>query len=73
MLENNNNYKNKDVKLFEVARIYQNKNDMISKGELPEESNILTIGMYSEKEDFYTLKGLVENVLELAGIILALY
>ena len=24
--------------------------------------------MYSEKEDFYTLKGLVENILELAGI-----
>lgn len=68
MLANNNNYKNKDVKLFDIARVYQNKNGAIKRDELPEESNVLTIGMYSEKEDFYTLKGLVENVLEVAGI-----
>lgn len=67
-LETNNNHKNKEVKLFDLARIYQDKNDAIKNGNLPEESNILTIGMYSEKEDFYTLKGLVENILELAGI-----
>lgn len=68
MLANNNNYKNKDVKLFDLARIYQNKNQAIEKGELPLESNILTIGMYSENENFYTLKGIVENVLEVAGV-----
>lgn len=68
MLQNNNNYKNKNVKLFDLSRTYQNKNDAISKGELPLENNILTIGMYSESEDFYTLKGLVENVLEVAGL-----
>ncbi len=68
MLANNNHYKNKNVKLFDLSRIYQNKNEAIEKNELPEESNILTIGMYSQNEDFYTLKGLVENVLEIAGI-----
>ncbi len=68
MLANNNNYKNKDVKLFDLSRIYQNKNEAIEKGELPLESNILTIGMYSDLEDFYTLKGIVENVIELAGV-----
>ena len=68
MLQNNNNYKNKDVRLFDISRTYQNKNEAIGKGELPLENNILTIGMYSESEDFYTLKGLVENVLEVAGM-----
>ncbi|MGN1270296.1 MAG: phenylalanine--tRNA ligase subunit beta [Clostridia bacterium] len=68
MLANNNNYKNKNVKLFDLSRIYQNKNEAIQKGELPLESNILTIGMYSEDEDFYTLKGIVENVIEVAGV-----
>ena len=68
MLENNNNYKNKAVKLFDLSRTYQNKNSAIEKGELPLESNVLTIGMYSEKEDFYTLKGLVENVLQVAQL-----
>ncbi len=68
MLANNNNYKNKEVKLFDISRIYQNKENAIENGKLPQESNILTIGIYSEKEDFYTLKGLVENILELAGI-----
>ncbi len=68
MLANNNNYKNQEVKLFDLSRVYQNKNNAIENGNLPEESNILTIGMYGQKENFYTLKGLVENVLELAGI-----
>ena len=68
MLQNNNNYKNKNVKLFDLSRTYQNKNGAIEKGELPLENNILTIGMYSDAEDFYTLKGLIENVLEVAGL-----
>lgn len=68
MLANNNNYKNKDVKLFDLSRIYQNKNEAIENGKLPLESNILTIGMYSDKEDFYTLKGIVEDTIELSGV-----
>lgn len=68
MLQNNNNYKNKEVKLFDISRTYQNKNEAIQKGELPQENNILTIGMYSDSEDFYTLKGLVEEILEVTGL-----
>lgn len=68
MLENNNNYKNKNVKLFDISRIYRNVNQNIEKGELPEEDTILTIGMYGDDVDFYTLKGLVENVLEVSGV-----
>ena len=68
MLENNNNYKNKNVKLFDISRIYKNVNQNIEKGELPEEDTILTIGMYEEDVDFYILKGLVENVLNIVGV-----
>ena len=68
VLQSNKNYKNKNVKLFELAKTYKNVNEKIEKGELPEENTVLTIGMYGEKEDFYTLKGIVENVLEVAGI-----
>ena len=68
MIANNHNYKNPEVKLFDLSRVYQNKNGAIEKGELPQENNVLTIGMYSKDEDFYTLKGLVENVLDVAGV-----
>lgn len=68
MLENNNNYKNKNVKLFDISRIYKNVNESIEKGNLPEEDTILTIGMYGDDVDFYVLKGLVENVLSIAGV-----
>ena len=68
VLQSNNNYKNKNVKVFELAKTYKNVSEKIEKGELPEENTVLTIGMYGEKEDFYTLKGVVENVLEVAGV-----
>ena len=68
VLQINSNYKNKNVKVFELAKTYKNVGEKIEKGELPEENTVLTIGMYGEKEDFYTLKGVVENVLEVAGV-----
>ena len=68
MLANNNNYKNKEVRLFDLSRVYKNKQNAIENGNLPEESNVLTIGIYNDNEDFYTLKGLVENILEVAGV-----
>ena len=52
----------------ELAKTYKNVSEKIEKGELPEENTVLTIGMYGEKEDFYTLKGVVENVLEVAEV-----
>ena len=64
----NYNKKNKDVKLFDISRIYQDVEGNIEKGGVPQEDHILTIGMYGKDEDFYTLKGLVENVLDVASI-----
>lgn len=60
--------KNKDVNLFEIARIYEDKTNNIGKGEIPEEPTVLSLAVYGEQEDFYTLKGIIENILETANI-----
>ena len=64
----NNNRKNTDVKLFDISRSYRNINGEVEKGEIPLQENILTIGMYGDNIDFYTLKGLIENVLEASNV-----
>ena len=68
ILEGNNNKKNLNVKLFDISRSYKNMNEEIEKGEVPLQENILTIGMYGDNIDFYVLKGIIENVLEEAGV-----
>ena len=64
----NNNRKNQNVKLFDISRNYRNINGEVEKGEVPLQENILTIGMYGDDVDFYTLKGLIENVLEVSNV-----
>ncbi len=64
----NNNRKNQNVKLFDISRSYRNINGEVEKGEVPLEEKILTIGMYGDDVNFYTLKGLIENVLETSNI-----
>ncbi|NEZ47732.1 phenylalanine--tRNA ligase subunit beta [Clostridium niameyense] len=56
----NNDY----AALFEIGKIYIPNEDA---NKLPEEKNILTIGLYGNV-DYYNLKGIVENVLEVFGI-----
>ncbi len=68
ILSLNNNKKNQDVKLFDISRNYKNVNGEVEKGEVPLQENILTIGMYGKDVDFYTLKGLIENVLDISNI-----
>lgn len=67
-LATNYNKKNKDVKLFDISRTYKNIYGKIEAGDVPQEDHILTIGMYGDDTDFYSLKGLVENVLETVSI-----
>ena len=64
-LARNYSRSNEEAKLFEIGKIYI-PNDDASK--LPEETNIITIGMYG-KVDYFDLKGIVENVLSTLGII----
>lgn len=68
ILAGNNNKKNQNAKLFDISRNYKNIDNQVEKGEVPLQENILTIGMYGEDVDFYTLKGLVENILEAANV-----
>ena len=68
ILSLNANKKNQDVKLFDISRNYKNVNGEVEKGEVPLQENILTIGMYGTDIDFYTLKGLIENVLDASNI-----
>ena len=68
ILSGNNNKKNQNVKLFDISRNYKNIDNQVEKGEVPLQENILTIGMYGEDVDFYTLKGLIENILEAANV-----
>jgi len=68
MLASNANKKNQNVKLFDLSRNYKNINNEVENGEVPLEENILTVGMYGEDVDFYIVKGILENVLEVVGI-----
>ena len=60
ILTRNWNYRNKNVKLYELGRIY------LPGGEngLANESKVLTLGAYGEGMDFYAIKGVVEAVLK---------
>lgn len=64
----NNNKKNQEVKLFDLSRSYKNIKQEVENGEVPLQEEILTVGMYGENVDFYTLKGMIENILEVSNI-----
>ena len=68
ILATNANKKNQNVKLFDLSRNYRNIKQEVQNGEVPLQEEILTIGMYGEDVDFYTLKGLLENILEAISI-----
>ena len=67
-LATNYNNKNANVRLYDLSRIYKNDKSQIENGTNPTEDFILTLGMYGKDADFYTIKGLVENVLWVSGI-----
>lgn len=63
-LAGNNLKSNRTAKLFELSKIYLPKKEEV----LPEEVNMLVMGSYGEGEDFFTMKGAVEVLLEKFGI-----
>lgn len=64
-LATNFNRKNKNVRLYEIGNIYMPKGLPLT--ELPDERSRFTLGMYGEG-DFFSLKGVVEEFLEKAGL-----
>ena len=57
VLARNWNYRNKDVKLYEFAKIYKKRDDGLA-----DEPKVLTLGAYGGDMDFYSLKGTVEEL-----------
>lgn len=68
VISTNINKKNESVKLFDISRNYKNIKGEIQEGKVPVEEKILTIGMYGSDIDFYSLKGIVENILETVSV-----
>ena len=64
-LARNFNRRNKDVKLYEMAKIYLPKSLPLT--EYADERVQFTLGFYGEG-DFFTMKGVVEEFLERAGM-----
>ncbi len=60
----NVNFSNENVRLFEMASVYLPTED---ENALPDEKKVITLGAYGN-EDFYTIKGVIENILLSAGI-----
>lgn len=64
-LATNYNRRNKDVRLFEMGNIYLPKEVPVT--ELPDERMQFTLGFYGDG-DFFTMKGVVEELLGQVGI-----
>ncbi len=60
VLARNYNYRNRNVRLYELGRTYFKRED----SPLAAEPIVLTLGAYGEDMDFYTLKGVVQAVLD---------
>ncbi len=63
VITRNYNFNNENVRLFEIATVYI----PTTSDKLPNENKVISIGMYGDC-DFYTLKGVCENILKLADI-----
>ena len=64
VVANNVNKKVQDIRLFESGRIYLPSDDV---KELPEERKYICIALCGD-EDFFSLKGLLENLFDAFGI-----
>ena len=55
-----------DMRLFEISKIFLPKQMPVT--EQPEERKVLAVGLMGKKEDFFTLKSVVETVFAFFGI-----
>ena len=64
ILSKNYNNRNEYAYLFEIAREYR----PTAPDKLPEEKNVLTVGMYGGDVDFFKAKGIAEEVMKRSGV-----
>lgn len=60
ILSRNYNHRNESAKIFEIGKIYL----PTEPGKLPNEPEIISIGMYGADVDFYTIKGVCEMLFD---------
>ncbi len=60
IMEKNYKQRNTYAPLFEIGKIYEPQEGEL----LPKESDIITLGMYGDKVDFYTIKGMIEGLFD---------
>lgn len=65
VVSTNINRKNSAARLFEISKRFIPKAMPLT--EQPNELKTLSIGIYGEGEDFYTIKGIIEQVMEYCG------
>lgn len=63
-LARNYSRNNEEARLFEIGKVYMSKEN---ENEVPEERNVLTIGLYGNV-DYLNLKGVIENIAEHLGV-----
>ncbi len=59
--------KNKNVRIYEIDKVYLPEALPLT-DTLPDEKRMLTLAMSGEETDFYTLKEIVENILEVCRV-----
>ncbi len=64
ILSKNYNNRNEYAYLFEIAREYR----PTAPDKLPDEKNVLTVGMYGGGVDFFKAKGVAEEVMKRSGV-----
>ena len=64
----NYNKKNKDVALFEIGKTYVDEKNNIKQNELPVETEQIAFAIYGKNADFYIVKGIIENILQVSNI-----
>ena len=64
ILSKNYNNRNASASLFELANEYI----PVEGQELPDENLVITIGQYGNSHDFFSLKGIIENLMSVLGI-----
>jgi len=65
VVSTNMNRKNADARFFEISKRFIPKS--LPMTEQPDELKTISLGLYGENEDFYTLKGIVEQIMELCS------
>ena len=63
----NSNRRASEAKAFEIGTVYLPEKPVLN-GYLPEEKQIIAIGMYGSEVDFFSIKGIVQGLLQSLGI-----